>query len=304
MAREEEAPGRRPARPLAALILQRYDYTMPMRSALVPPLCFRWLVGSVLTVLAAGCHDSPADPLGAPTTVETVPSLALAAPLPDLPELVTGTSPSSEIRVALAAWQASWDDASGEVDRASARAVVAGHLAGVLDARGVEEALRSLLWAEMEVSELPPLPAELAVPLEEARVLTEQAAAARRDGRLRDALEAGLAAADRYRSVTPEAVARRLVARGRSLLDAATAEAEASNPPKSGTPVTDRARHLVDGAARALASGDHLIAVQRAFYGIQVLEGRMVDVDPRGPDAPGAGEDGDTARDERLRSGG
>jgi hypothetical protein len=258
----------------------------------------------VVAVLAAGCHDSPADPLGAPTTVETVPSLSLAAPLPDLPELVSGTSPSPEIRSALAGWQASWDVASGEVDRASARRVVAGHLAGVLDGKGVEEALRSLLWAEVEVSELGPLPAELAVPLEEARLLTEQAADARREGRLRDALEAGLAAADRYRSVTPEAVARRLIARGTSLLDAATAEARASDPPKPGTPLTDRARHLLGGASRALTAGDHLIAVQRAFYGIQVLEGRMVDVEEPALGAPGSGENGDTARDERRPSGG
>ena len=285
---------------MAAPILQRYDYIMPMRSASVPPPRSRPLVVLVLAVLAAGCHDSPADPLGAPSTVETVPSLSLAAPLPDLPELVSGTSPSSEIRSALAAWRESWDAASGEEDRAAARRVVAGHLAGALDARGVEEALRSLLWAEVEVSELGLLPAELVVPLDEARVLTAQASQARREGRLGDALEAGLAAADRYRSVTPEAVARRLLARGRSLLDDAIARAEAGDPPRPGTPLTDRARHLLDGASRAVAAGDHLIAVQRAFYGIQVLEGRMVDVDEPGPGAPGSGEDGDTTRDERV----
>ena len=234
------------------------------------------IAGGLLVLLTGACHDSPADPLAGPTTVETVPSLSLAAPLPDLPELVVGTAPPPEVRAALAAWRDSWSQAEAQDGRDDARRIVAGHLAEVLDARGVEEALRSLLWAEVEVGERGPLPPELAVPLDEARVLTARAAEARRDGRLRDALEAGLAAADLYRSVAPESVARRLLARGQALLSAATAGTERDDGP--GADVTERARHLLDGAVRALDVGDYAIAVQRAFYGIQVLEGRMHEV--------------------------
>ncbi|MEJ2539064.1 MAG: hypothetical protein P8188_03605 [Gemmatimonadota bacterium] len=191
------------------------------------------------------------------------------------------SEPTPEVRGALEAWRASWDDpvADGS-SRADARRTVAAHLASVMDAREVEEAFRSLLWAETEVERLGPLPPELALPLAEARSLTAEAGAARREGRVLAAIEAGLAAADLYRSLTPEAIGRRLVARGRALLAGMEDPAEDLGGQGGAVDVVGRARHLLDGAARALANGDAPVAVQRAFYGIQVLEGRMEVPDP------------------------
>lgn len=243
------------------------------------------------------------------TTVETVPTLALSGPLPGLPTLVPPSAAKlAPVREAVAAWTASWDDEEGEAERARARAVVARHLHGELDARGIEEALRPLVWMETEVGDPGLLPPVLAAPLERARELTSESGEARRNGDLRAALEKGLAAADLYRSVTPEAVARRMVSRAERRVDQA-AEAEALEAPAEGTspssssvsggapddevaPQVDdprapqgspdeasleRARHLADGARRALDDGEHALAIQRAFYAIQVLDGRMVD---------------------------
>ena len=246
----------------------------------------------VCLVASAACHDSPTGPLAGLTTVATVPSLALAGPLPDLPQLASAGSPDSEVRGAVAAWSASWDEPEGESLRLEARETVAAHLAAVLDARGVEEAFRPLLWMETEVGDLAGLPPALVVHLERARRLTLESGEARRSGDLRLAVEKGLEAADHYRAVTPEAVARSLVVRAErrlaeeaslsgsrdavepALPEAATAEGE---PVGLDAAVLQRAEHLVEGAREALAAGDFTQAIQRAFYGIQVLDGRMVD---------------------------
>lgn len=231
------------------------------------------------------------------TTVETVPSLALSGPLPELTEFVATASAAAPLRKAASDWTDSWDDPEGEATRARARATVAEHLAKGLDARDIEEALRPLLWVESEVGDLAALPAALAVPLHEARSLTQASGEARRRGDLRQALEQGLAAADLYRSVTPEAVARRMVTRAEGRVAAASADREdevsaTSSPrgesllpgdggvgerPPPDEAVLDRAIHLANGARRALGEGEHALAIQRAFYAIQVLDGRMDD---------------------------
>jgi hypothetical protein len=247
-------------------------------------------VGAVL-VLLSGCHDSPTGPLSGVTTVETVPSLGLVGPLPELTDLVPADA-SGGVKDAAAAWAASWDEPDGEEARARARETVAAHLAGVMDERAVEEALRPLLWMETEVGDLEGLPAALVVPLERARRLTMESGEARRSGDLEIALEKGLAAADHYRSVTPEAVARSMVVRAErriaeqsgleveapEALDSTSAQARDENvPEQSHEAVLQRAEHLVGGARRALDNGDFTQAIQRAFYAVQVLDGRMVD---------------------------
>lgn len=239
------------------------------------------------------------------TTVETVPSMALSGPLPELPELASTTSATSPLRRAVSDWSASWDDPDGEATRVGARAIVAEHLAKGLDARSIEEALRPLVWMESEVGDVTAFPAVLAGPLQEAQALTRASGEARRRGDLRQALEQGLAAADLYRSVTPEAVARRMVTRAEDRVEEVSAvgqDHESAAGARVTTPTAgivlpgdggaamptapapdeaalDRAVHLVNGARRALGEGEHALAIQRAFYAIQVLDGRMHDPD-------------------------
>ena len=230
------------------------------------------------------------------TTVETVPSLSLAGPLPELTELVPAEGSSGEVKDAVAAWAASWDDPDGEAARVRARQTVAAHLAVVLDERAVEEAFRPLLWMEIEVGDLEALPAALVVPLERARRLTVESGEARRSGDLELSLEKGFEAADHYRSVTPEAVARSMVVRAERRIEEETAlESDAATSPEAGdrdpalsvgeAAVLERAGHLVGGARRALDGGDFPQAIQRAFYAVQVLDGRMVDPELVPPDA-------------------
>ena len=64
-------------------------------------------------------------------------------------------------------------------------------------------------------------------------------------------------------SVTPEAVARRLIGRGRTLMDSGAMALGDEQ----------RARHLLNGAQRALDREDYTRAIQRAFYACQVMEG-------------------------------
>lgn len=244
-------------------------------------------LGAALVVVG-GCHDSPTGPLSGVTTVETVPSLSLAGPLPALTELIPADASDDAVKAAVAAWSASWDEPDGEAARAPARAVVAEHLAEVMDERAVEEAFRPLLWMETEIGDLDALPAALVVPLERARRLTVESGEARRNGALELALEKGLEAADHYRAVTPEAVARSMVVRAeRRVAEEEAVEATANPTPETGdgnttrfvsdAAVLERAEHLVGGARRALDGGDFAQAIQRAFYAVQVLDGRMVD---------------------------
>lgn len=224
--------------------------------------------------------------------METVPSLSLAGPLPELAEMIPADVSDDALKAAVDAWSASWDKPDGEEARARARETVAEHLARVMDERAVEEAFRPLLWMETEVGDLDALPAALVVPLERARRLTMEAGQARRDGDLELALAKGLAAADHYRSVTPEAVARSMVMRAERRVAEESARVvaptEGAAPAESLDPETkakvspaaavlERAEHLVGGARRALDGGDFAQAIQRAFYAVQVLDGRMVD---------------------------
>lgn len=255
-------------------------------------------MAAVAAALGA-CHDSPAGPLSGITTVETVPSLSLTGPLPEPTELVPVHGSGDAVKGALQAWSASWDDPEGEPARVRARGTLAAHLAAVMDERAVEEAFRPLLWMESEVGDLAAMPAALVIPLERARRLTVESGEARRGGDLEVALQKGLAAADLYRSVTPEAVARSMVARAERRVAeesvAVTAETEAVAAAESmdgdaavdgdagkevevrAAAILERAEHLVGGARRALNGGDFAQAIQRAFYAVQVLDGRMVD---------------------------
>lgn len=236
-------------------------------------------LAACLLLGATGCHDSPSDPLGGLTTVETAPSLALSAPLPSPAELLSNVPADPAVREEADRWTRSWEmDGSREV-RDVSRARIAEHLARSMTAEGVESALRPLAWVRAEVADGPPLPEELALPLQEAEILVDRAMAELEAGRLREALEAGLAASDLYRSVTPRAVATRLVARAEGLMSQVEATSETGG--------LARGERLLAGARRALEEGEHTTAIHRAFYACQVLEGAPVEGRGPGMDDPG-----------------
>lgn len=233
-------------------------WTRPSRRA-VAGVC-----GGLLAVLAAGaCGDASSDPLSAVATVETVPTLALTQPLPSVEELSLRLPDPGLVRGELAAWSASWSDDDGEVTRIGARGRLVPLLHGTLGDGAARSVLSSLAWLRADQEFLDGFPQVLAQPLGEALVLADMGERALAEGEGEEALGWALAATDRVRAVTTPAVARRMVARGETLL----AAAEAAGP------VGDRAEHLMNGARRALAEEDWALAVQRAFYACQVLEG-------------------------------
>lgn len=234
-------------------------------------------------VFGAGCHDSPADPLSAVATVETVPTLALSRPLPALPELAERVRGEDALGNAAEMWERSWDFDDGEEVRVEARSRAAPVLYRELGEPAVREALASLAWLKEEPGVLGELPPVLADPLAEARILADRGERALAAGEGEEALLWTMAASDRVRVVTTPAVARRMVARAESLLTGA----------RTGRQELDRARHLLNGARRSLAEGDWAMAVQRAFYACQVLEGPW-ELDPEtgarvAPDSGGPG---------------
>ena len=221
------------------------------------------LLGVLLAGICAGCHESPADPLSAITTVETVPALALAAPIPSRGEWTERVPGDPDLPALARAWDDSWTQDEGEVIRVAARAQAVPILYEALGESSARTALASLAWLRSDPDFLDALPRSLADPLLDALLMADRGQAALEAGKGEQALGWGLAAADRVRSVTTEAVARRLVRRGEALL--------ARDSAQGGD--LERATHLVKGARRALDEGDYTLAIQRAFYACQVLEG-------------------------------
>jgi hypothetical protein len=241
------------------------------------PVRVFWIPGLV-ALCAAGCSDSPSDPLAAITTVETVPSLAISAHLPAVTELADRLPPSEVLDRAVADWEASWDREDGELVRSQARQEVVPILHDLLGESATRTALQTLEWLRETPDLAERLPPALGQPVADALALMTRAeeALASGDGEL--SLELALEASDEVRSVTPEAVARRLIARGRTLIE--------SDDWSLGD--QQRALHLLNGAQRALAREDFSRAIQRAFYACQVMQGVPEALDPAGPgpDAP------------------
>lgn len=242
--------------------------------------------GAFLAVSLAACHDSPLDPLAAVTTVETVPALTVSHPIPSLAELAARVPGAGELAGPVAAWERSWAQEDGEAVRAGVRVEAAPVLYEVLGETAARSALTSLDWLASGEAGIDELPVSLEGPLREALLLRERGERALAVGKGEEALVWALAAGDRVRSVTSQAVAQRMVRRGETLL--ARHEAAAGD--------LERATHLMNGARRALAEGDHSMAIQRAFYACQVLEGRWhTDPDTGERQAPAPGPAGSGA---------
>jgi hypothetical protein len=249
---------------------------------------------ALLTAIATACHDSPADPLASITTVETVPSLAISssamsARLPSLSDVAIRVSPDVDLGAAVSAWEASWDDEDGEWQRTEARGNAVPVLFRALGEGAARSTIESLAWIRSETEWHARLPEELARPTTEAVALLERADEALEEGAGEYALALALEASDRVRSVTSQAVARRLVVRAERLME--TGDNALGD--------VERARHLMNGARRALTEERWEIAIQRAFYACQVLEGTSEGADP--DPEPGRDANPDPERDSTSR---
>lgn len=249
--------------------MDHMNHRRPRRPDSYPATPRRVLLTGALLAVSAACHDSPLDPLAQVTTVETVPALTVSHPIPSLGELAARVPGARELEGPVGAWEASWQDEEGEVARTAARAEAVPVLYGVLGESAARSALAGLGWLAVGESGLDDLPVSLEGPLREALLLRERGERALAAGKGEEALLWALAAGDRVRSVTSESVARRMVRRGEDLL---------ARQPGAAVDM-ERATHLVNGARRALAEGNPSLAIQRAYYACQVLEGRWL-MDP------------------------
>ena len=218
--------------------------------------------------MAAGCHDSPTDPLASLVTPETAPALEVEAVLPLLPDLAARTGTEAALSGPVMRWVGSWNDpAGGQALRRSAVAEAAPVLGEALGTGGATQALAPLLQVAGSLGDLDGAPADLAPVLDDGRARVERVRSALADERPGEALREGLIAADRLREASPEQVARALLARGERWL-AQVGEQDEADPDHA------RGAVLLERARQALEAGDYPRAVQRAFYACQLLQGR------------------------------
>jgi hypothetical protein len=229
-----------------------------------------WMHALALAALALGaaaCHDAPTDPLATLVTPETAPALAVEAILPTLPELAARTGTEARLSEPVMDWVGSWNDPEGgEALRRTAVERAAPVLAEALGPGGATQALAPLFQVARSLAALDPAPPPLAPMLAEVARGVANARDALDAGRPAVALREGLYAADRVRSASPEQVARALVARGEQAL------ASLTDPARDPGPDQERGVQLLRRARQALDAGDYPRAVQRAFYGCQLLQ--------------------------------
>lgn len=243
-----------------------------MRPILALP---KTLAIAALALLAA-CGDEVTDPHAFSDSAEAEAVLRSAAALPALPSLIHRAADPADpaARLALSRASALWAAGlaeGGHTARARRRLAVR-HAAPVLvDALSPEdwdEVARGLrAWTATAESML----RRVSLPHVEARLTAGRAqlerAADARDGRARaDAL---LLSGAELVETTPGYVARSLAAEAEEAVRDARTRAPAVEDPG-----LLRAERLKDWALRAVEEGDYLLAIQRAYYAVQLVEAK------------------------------
>ena len=225
-------------------------------------------VATALGLMAAvGCADASSDPLAVLVTPETAASLEVPVELPNLVDLARQAGLEQELAPDLAAWEASWIEGAQSAEaREKQVRDLAPRIAQALGTGGTSAALAPLLQVRNDLALIADLPGDLVPQVEEVHSLMDEARLALAEGRSERALEAGLQASDRLRDLGPTAVARTLIARADRALMATIAA-----PRVDGLSLS-RGERLLNGARTALDEGQEELAVQRAFYAVQLLE--------------------------------
>lgn len=228
-------------------------------------------LGGLMLVALGACRDVPTDPLASLATAETAASIDIPIALPSLADLAQRTGVATgELAPWVAVWQGSWATDAGSANDDAAREEAVRRLVPVLaDSLGLGGAasvLAPLLQVDRDLSVLDDVPGDLMPQLLAVRSRVDEAREALAEGRTERALEAGLMASDQLRGIGPLAVARTLIARAdRALM--ATLSAETLDGIAA-----SRGERMLDGARVALENDDPELAVQRAFYAVQLLE--------------------------------
>jgi hypothetical protein len=225
-------------------------------------------------IVLAACGDDPTQPDALFEFAEAEAVMRSAAALPSLPDLAATATRAADPtqRAALVRAQELWlastvvDDGAGPAQRRAAIIHAAPVLTQLLPAEGWAP-VRSRVedWigtAEAMVHRVAMPPVE--VRLAEARHhLAGSDAATGAEDRVYHLLLAMSALVE----TTPRFVARRLVAEAALAVDLAEQRAAGASPRS-----LQRARRLADWAARAAEEEEHVRAIQRAYYAIQLAE--------------------------------
>ena len=218
----------------------------------------------------SGCGDLMAPEPVQVEARESFPTLRYQADLPTLPRILRWSARGREFSRLIESWDASWalPREEGEVLRAEVRRAAAPLLVSRIHERDLVAAIQELDRTFHRIDELldGEFPLHLAPTLEAARAHQFEAKAALDRDEPESAILHLLGAADHLRATTPETLARELLV-----------EAEETFRRVSGVhsylgEEGMRAERLLVGARTALKDGDAVLALQRAWYSIRLLD--------------------------------
>jgi hypothetical protein len=231
-----------------------------------------------LAVSLAGltaCGDDPLDPHARFDHTEAEAVMRSAEALPSLPAIVasaTITDPGQGAILVRA--QELWLAGAGAVDSrgAAQRRIAAGYAAPILAAAlPADEWRRVRADIDQWLGTASRMVQQLPMPMVEARIEDAVGNLARADGAAAPESRVYhlLLASSDLLETTPRFVARTLT-RDASV---AVRRAEGRAAGDRADPSLERARRLADWAAEALADENHVRAIQRAYYAIQLVDG-------------------------------
>ncbi|TVR63566.1 MAG: hypothetical protein EA422_09115 [Gemmatimonadales bacterium] len=228
------------------------------------------MVSIFVVLLLTGCGDLLAPEPVEVTAEESFPTLRYHTDLPTLPRILRWSSRGREFARLIESWEASWElpRSEGEPLRSEVRRAAAPLLASRLERQDLVAPIRELERTFRRIDELlgGEFPLHLAPTLAAARSHQEQAEAALADEDVERSILHLLGAADHLRATTPETLALELVT-----------EAEETFRRVSGVvsyPEEERLRaeRLLVGARTALDGGDPVLALQRAWYSLRLMD--------------------------------
>jgi hypothetical protein len=230
----------------------------------------------VIVALATGltaCDDTTL-PVGFRESLEADAILRSAAALPSLADLAARADLADPgERATLDRALELWATGSTGLDRRGAvrRRVAAAQAAPVLALRVPHEQWSSVrVGVEDWMTAADVMLRHLTLPSVQERIIQARVHLSRADLATSDEVRVyySLLAMSELVETSPRYVARSLAA------EAATAVSRAEARSGASEPAIERARRLADWAARAVEAGDHMRAIQRSFYAIQLVEGQ------------------------------
>jgi hypothetical protein len=232
------------------------------------------LLPTTLALLLAGlsaCGDDITDPASLLDSAEAEAVMRSAEALPTLAELIQGVDPAGERdRATLLRARELWDDGTATDDPrgASRRRLAISYALPVL-----EEGVVGEQWADVRlrvdgwIGTAESMLQHLALPSVERRIGSARRYLDRADRSEDYGRYYVLLAASELVETTPRYVARALSLEAERVVGAAEAAPPDTHPEKS----LERARRLKDWSARAVEEGDYLLAIQRAYYAMQLV---------------------------------